>query len=48
MLQTHNKRLDVAFLYLKTELPTYAEIEKAMQKAQLLLSDKIGKIEQSE
>ena len=28
--------------------PTYAEIEKAMQKAQILLSDKIGKIEQTE
>lgn len=48
LLQTHNKRLDIAFLYLKTELPTYAEIEKAMQKAQILLSDKIRKIEQPE
>lgn len=48
MLQAHNKRLDIAFLYLKTELPTYSEVEKAMQKTHLLLSDKIRKIEQAE
>jgi ribonuclease P protein component len=33
LLKINNKRLDIAFLYLKDELPTYGEIEKAILKA---------------
>lgn len=33
--------IDLAFLYLKDELPTYAEIEKAMLKALNLLQEKL-------
>lgn len=33
---------DIAFLYLKNELPNYIEIEKAISKAAALLAEKIG------
>ncbi len=36
-----NKRLDIAFLYLKNELPAYAEIEKAIKKAIGILSGEL-------
>lgn len=37
----NNKNMDIAFLYLKNELPDYHEIEKAMLKTISLLSEKI-------
>lgn len=37
---------DIAFIYLKDELPTYLEIEKAMIKANKIISEKLaGEIE---
>lgn len=36
------KSVDIAFLYLKNELPQYSEIEKAMQKALSTLIEKIN------
>lgn len=42
LLQKTNKRIDIAFLYLKNELPTYEEIEKAIKKAGLILSERMG------
>jgi ribonuclease P protein component len=44
LLQANNKRLDIAFLYLKEELPTYNEIEKAVQKVAFRLKEKMGGI----
>jgi ribonuclease P protein component len=35
------KPIDIAFLYLKNELPDYTEIEKAMVKASIILREKI-------
>lgn len=43
LLSVENKRIDIAFLYLKAELPTYLEIEKSMIKALTILSDKLMK-----
>ena len=43
MLISQNKSLDIAFIYLKNELPEYPEIEKAIQKVIFSLSDRIGK-----
>lgn len=40
---TSNSSLDIAFLYLKAELPDYAEIEKAMLKTISTLREKIQK-----
>lgn len=40
-LKGENRRVDIAFLYLKSELPVYEEIEKAMLKAMTTLSDKL-------
>lgn len=40
LLRKHSKRMDIAFLYLKDELPEYAEIEKSIVKAITLLTDK--------
>lgn len=37
--------LDIAFLYLKAELPSYAEIEKAMLKCAVTLREKTKKKE---
>ncbi|MDU1892233.1 MAG: ribonuclease P protein component [Dysgonomonas sp.] len=42
-LQIRGKRMDIAFLYLKNELPTFAEIEKAMIKAATVLHEKEGR-----
>lgn len=36
-----NKHIDIAFLYLKSELPTYEEIEKSMLKALGILESKL-------
>jgi len=44
LLQANNKRLEIAFLYLKDELPTYNEIEKAIRKASFQLKERIGGI----
>ena len=38
LLENRGKRIDIAFLYLKNELPDYAEIEKAIKKAVKLLT----------
>lgn len=43
LLNTQNKRMDIAFLYLKDELPEFAEIEKSVLKAIAILSDKMEK-----
>lgn len=40
-LDTGKVHIDIAFLYLKNELPTYAEIDKAMVKTMAILSEKI-------
>jgi len=37
-----NKQMDIAFLYLKNELPDYPEIEKAIRKAMTVLANKIS------
>ena len=36
-----NKSIDIAFLFLKNELPEYAEIEKAILKTSSILNEKI-------
>lgn len=41
-LKVNNKHMDIAFLYLKSELPTYTEIEKSIQKAIAMLKTKIA------
>jgi ribonuclease P protein component len=41
LLRANNKRMDIAFLYLKDELPTYGEIEKAIQKAVSRLKERM-------
>lgn len=41
LLRTHGKRMDIAFLYLKNELPTFGEIEKSVLKTANILSGKI-------
>lgn len=41
-LKVNNKQMDIAFLYLKSELPTYTEIEKSIQKAIAMLKTKIA------
>ncbi|MDU1906215.1 MAG: ribonuclease P protein component [Dysgonomonas sp.] len=38
----HNKQIDIAFLYLKNELPDYPEIEKAIQKTITVLINRIS------
>ncbi len=43
LLNRQNKRMDIAFLYLKDELPEFTEIEKSVLKAMSILSDKIEK-----
>ena len=43
LLHTNNKSLDIAFLYLKDELPTFSEIEKSIKKAAVMLNDRIEK-----
>ncbi|WP_165025210.1 MULTISPECIES: ribonuclease P protein component [unclassified Dysgonomonas] len=40
LLKVNGKRLEIAFLYLKDELPTYGEIEKSMLKTINQLSDR--------
>lgn len=42
------KSLDIAFLYLKSELPTYAEIEKAILKTINILNEKNQQEDKSE
>lgn len=39
--RSENKQIEIAFLYLKSELPIYEEIEKAMLKALSVLTDKL-------
>lgn len=41
LLQANDKRLYIAFLYLRDELPTYNEIEKAIVKTSLQLKERI-------
>ncbi|NDV78518.1 ribonuclease P protein component [Dysgonomonas sp. 511] len=40
-LDSCNKYIDIAFLYLKNELPEFAEVQKAMQKALMILDGKV-------
>lgn len=39
--EEQNKSIDVAFLYLKNELPAYNEIEGAIKKTSVVLKDRI-------
>lgn len=41
LLSANNKRMDIAFLYLKNELPTYEEIEKSILKTANILSERM-------
>ncbi|MDR1714719.1 MAG: ribonuclease P protein component [Prevotella sp.] len=41
LLRSEGKRVDIAFLYLKNELPAYAEIEKAILKTVAVLSERL-------
>lgn len=43
LLDKKEIRMDIAFLYLKNELPAYEEIEKAVKKAIGTLSERIEK-----
>jgi ribonuclease P protein component len=43
LLIKHNKRIDIAFLYLKDELPEFSEIEKSILKTLTILTDKMEK-----
>lgn len=43
LLNRQNKRIDIAFLYLKDELPEFTEIEKSVLKTISVLSDKMEK-----
>ncbi|MBK5722721.1 ribonuclease P protein component [Dysgonomonas sp. Marseille-P4677] len=43
LLSEKNIRMDIAFLYLKDELPTYADIEKSILKTISILSDRLKK-----
>lgn len=40
LLKANNMRMDIAFLYLKDELPAYAEIEKSLLKTINQLSER--------
>jgi len=42
------KQIDIAFLFLKNEIPDYKEIEKAMLKALSILNEKTGKKNEDE
>lgn len=42
IISDKNKSLDIAFLYLKNELPTYQEIEAAVKKAASVLTEKFA------
>lgn len=48
LLREQNLRLDIAFLYLKDELPTYEEIEKSILKTVTSLKDKLEQISEGE
>lgn len=48
LLQEKGLRLDIAFLYLKDELPSYTEIEKSILKAVSTLKDKLEQVTDSE
>lgn len=37
-----DKSIDIAFLYLKNELPSYEEIEKAIKKTGMVLREKLS------
>ncbi|GAB6122830.1 ribonuclease P protein component [Dysgonomonas termitidis] len=41
LLHSGGKRIGIAFLYLKNELPVYAEIEKAILKTAAVLSERL-------
>jgi ribonuclease P protein component len=41
LLRSEDKRIDIAFLYLKKELPVYTEIEKAILKTVAVLSESL-------
>jgi len=42
LLHRNGKRMDIAFLYLKNELPTYNEIEKSILKTITVLTERLG------
>lgn len=46
LLKENGKRMDIAFLYLKNELPTFLEIEKSIQKAANVLFEKMKRGEE--
>lgn len=48
LLREQNLRLDIAFLYLKDELPTYEEIEKSILKTVTSLKEKLEQISEGE
>jgi len=48
LLNRNECRMDIAFLYLKNELPEYIEIEKSILKTATILSEKLGKIKEEE
>ncbi|MFV0539463.1 MAG: ribonuclease P protein component [Dysgonomonas sp.] len=43
LLDRQNKHVDIAFLYLKDELPEFSEMEKSVLKAVSILTDKMEK-----
>lgn len=45
VMKTENKQIEIAFLYLKSDLPTYEEVEKSILKA---LATLIGKFREEE
>lgn len=42
LMKKEGLRMDIAFLYLKDELPSYGEIEKSILKTIAVLGEKIG------
>lgn len=42
LTDVYTNNLNIAFLYLKEELPLYQDIDKAMKKAFNILSEKLG------
>lgn len=38
-----DKSIDIAFIYLKNELPVYEEIEKAIKKTSLVLKERLNR-----
>lgn len=44
LLSQKGLRMDIAFLYLKDELPTYGEIEKSISKTLAVLEEKLEEV----